>query len=216
MSKTTLKGASLLAPLPVAMVSVGDTENANIITVAWTGTVCSQPPRVYVSIRRDRFSYEILKEKMEFVLNFTDERLLPACDFCGIRSGRDINKFEEMRLTKSKCDFVEAPLIEESLINMECKVFDVVPLGSHDMFLADVLSVHVDDSIMTDGKIDYQKARLVNYQHGNYYATGRNLGRFGFAAQRKFISKHGKGIEVDMSKATLTQRKPDRNKRKSR
>ena len=209
MSKTILKGATLLAPLPVVMVSAGDYDKANIITVAWTGTICSDPPRVYVSIRHDRYSYALIKRSGEFVINFTTERLLAACDYCGIRSGRDMDKFAEMKLTKQTAAQVSAPIIAESPVNMECKVFDVLNLGSHDMFLADVVAVHVDDDIMTDGKIDYRKARLVNYQHGDYYATGRHLGRFGYAAQRKFIAKYGKGLEVDPTKVkTLTKRKP--------
>ena len=130
------------------------------------------------------------------------------CYYCGIRSGRDIDKFAEMKLTKSPASIVSAPLIAESPVNLECKVFDVLSLGSHDMFLADVVAVHVDDDIMTDGKIDYAKAKLVNYQHGEYYATGRHLGRFGYAAQRKFIAKYGKGLDVDPSKVkSLTRRK---------
>ena len=188
MSKTVLKGATLLAPLPVVMVSVGDKTDSNIITIAWTGVVCSQPPRVYISVRHERHSYEMLKRTGEFVINFTTEKLLAACDYCGIRSGRDINKFAEMKFSKEPASQVAAPMIAESPINMECKVFDVLNLGSHDMFLADVLAIHVDDELMTDGKIDYRKANLVNYQHGEYYATGRHLGRFGYAAQRKFIA----------------------------
>lgn len=134
MSKKTLPGATLLAPLPAVMVSVGDSDNANVITVAWTGIVCSQPPRLYVSVRHDRFSYDILKRCGEFVVNLTSEKLLAACDYCGIRSGRDIDKFAEMGFTKERGDVVSAPMIAESPINLECKVFDVLPLGSHDMF----------------------------------------------------------------------------------
>lgn len=208
MSKTVLKGATLLAPLPVVMATVGDIANSNIITIAWTGVVCSQPPRVYISVRHDRYSSEIMQTSKDFVINFVSERLLPACDYCGIRSGRDIDKFAEMKLTKAPATEVSAPLIAESPINMECKVFGVINLGSHDMFLADVVAIHVDDELMTDGKIDYAKARLVNYQHGEYYATGRHLGRFGYAAQRKFIAKYGKGLDVDPTKVTqLTKRK---------
>lgn len=211
MSKSILKGATLLAPLPVVMATVGDAENSNIITIAWTGVVCSQPPRVYISVRHERHSYGLLKKSGEFVINFVSEKLLAACDYCGIRSGRDIDKFAEMKLTKSPAQYVSAPLIEQSPINLECRVFDVINLGSHDMFLADVLAVHADDGIMTDGKIDYAKAKLVNYQHGEYYATGRHLGRFGYAAQRKFIAKYGKGMDVDPSKVrSLTSRKPSR------
>ncbi len=196
-----------MPPLPAVMVTVGDMEKSNIITVAWTGVVCSYPPRVYVSIRHDRFSYETLCETGEFVINLTSENLLPCCDYCGIRSGRDEDKFAEMGLTKVAADFVSAPLIEQSPINLECKVFQTLNLGSHDMFLADVLAVHADDSIVDEnGGINYQLAHLVNYQHG------KQLGRFGFAAQRKFIAKHGKGVSVDMKKATLTRRKPNKKR----
>ncbi|MCM1533569.1 MAG: flavin reductase family protein [Corallococcus sp.] len=214
MSKTILKGATMLAPLPVVMATVGDMQNSNIITIAWTGVVCSQPARVYISVRHERHSYEILKNSGEFVINFVSERLLAACDYCGIRSGRDIDKFAEMKLTKTAASVVSAPLIAESPVNMECKVFSVLDLGSHDMFLADVVAVHVDDEIMTDdGKIDYVKAKLVNYQHGEYYAIGRHLGRFGYAAQRKFIASYGKGTDVDLTKVnSLTKRKPSKKK----
>ncbi len=211
MSKKLIKAGTLLAPLPAVMVTVGDMENSNIITVAWTGVVCSYPPRVYVSIRHDRFSYDILRNSGEFVLNLTSENLLPCCDYCGIRSGRDEDKFAEMGLAKEPADFVKTPLIQQSPINLECRVFQTLELGSHDIFLADVLAVHADESIVDEnGGINYALAKLVNYQHGNYYATGKQLGRFGFAAQRKFIAKHGKGVSVDMKKATLTHRKPNK------
>lgn len=211
MTKIQLKGANLLAPLPVVMVSVGDSENSNIITVAWTGIVCSVPPRVYVSIRHERHSYEMLKNSGEFVINFTTDKLLAACDYCGIRSGRDIDKFAEMKFTKGKANCISAPLIAESPINLECKVFDVLNLGSHDMFLADVLAVDVDEDLLDDkGAIDYSKANLVSYQHGEYYATGRHLGRFGFAAQKKYIAKYGKGVNATTVGVPLTKRKSSR------
>ena len=214
MSKIEIKAGTLLAPLPAVMVTVGTMENSNIITVAWTGVVCSYPPRVYVSIRHDRYSYDILKNSGEFVINLTSENLLPSCDYCGIRSGKDEDKFAEMKLEKCPSTHVAPPLIAQSPINLECKVFQVLDLGSHDMFLADVLAVHANSEIVSEeGKIDYALARLVNYQHGNYYATGKALGRFGFAAQRKFIAKHGKGTDVDMKKATLTARKPNKKKK---
>lgn len=207
MSKVSIQASTLLAPLPAVMVSVGDYDNANVITVAWTGIVCSQPPRMYVSIRHDRFSYDILKRTGEFVVNLTNEQLLAACDYCGIRSGRDKDKFAEMGFTKEKADHVATPMIAESPVTIECKVFEVLNLGSHDMFLADILAVHVDENIMVDGKIDYAKARLVNYQHGEYYATGRHLGRFGFAAQKKYIAKYGKGVTAKLPTGGLTKRK---------
>ena len=211
MTKVQLKGANLLAPLPAVMVSVGDMENSNIITIAWTGTVCSVPPRLYVSIRHDRYSYEMLKNNGEFVINFTTDKLLPACDWCGIRSGKEVNKFAEMKFTKGKANCVSTPLIAESPINIECKVFDVLNLGSHDMFLADVLAVDVDEEFLDEnGGIDYSKLNLVNYQHGNYYATGKHLGRFGFVAQKKYISKYGKGVDATAVGVPLAKRKPAR------
>ena len=213
MSKVQLKGANLLAPLPVVMVTVGNMEKANIITVAWTGTICSVPPRLYVSIRHDRYSYEMLKEGGEFVINFTTDNLLPVCDYCGIRSGKDLDKFAEMKLTKMQANTVSAPLIAESPINVECKVFEVLNLGSHDMFLADVLAVDVDEDYLDEnGKIDYAKAHLVNYQHGAYYATGKLLGRFGFAAQKKYIANYGKGTDATATGVPLAKRKSGKKK----
>ena len=207
MSKLEVKGSTLLAPLPAVMVSVGDMDNANVITIAWTGIICSQPPRLYISVRHDRYSYDLLKKHMEFVVNTTSLDLLAACDYCGIRSGREVDKFAEMGFTKIKATHISTPMIAESPICLECKVFDIIPLGSHDMFLADIVAVHADESIVTEGKIDYTKAHLVSYQHGHYYASGKQLGRFGFAAQKEFIKRHGKGVSVNMATATLTQRK---------
>ncbi len=215
MSKIEIKSSALMAPLPAVMVTVGDFEQSNIITIAWTGVINSAPPRVYISVRKERFSYGLLQRGGEFVINLVSEKLLASADFCGIRSGRECDKFAEMKLNKVASSKVKPPLIAESPVNLECKVFDVVELGSHDMFLADVLAVHVNDEIMSDsGKIDFALARLVNYQHGEYYAAGRHLGRFGFAAQKKFIAENGKGTEVaDIAKATHTKRKPPKRKR---
>lgn len=214
MSKIQFKPSTMLGPLPAVMVSCGDMQNSNIITIAWVGIVCSQPTRVYISVRPDRFSHHLIKESGEYVINLTSEKLLAACDYCGIRSGRDIDKFAEMKLTKQAGSVVSAPIIAESPVSLECKVFDAISLGSHDMFLADVVAVHADESIVDEnGKIDFALAHLVNYQHGDYYRCGRQLGRFGFAAQRKFIAKHGKGLDVDMSKATLTKRAVSKKKK---
>lgn len=208
MSKIQLKGANLLAPLPVVMVSVGDNKNSNVITVAWTGVVCSAPPRVYISLRKDRHSYEILSRTGEFVINFTSEQLLAACDWCGIRSGKEFDKFSEMGFDKLPANCVSAPLIGQSPVNLECKVFQSMDLGSHTMFLADVLAVDVDEQILDEkGGVDYAKAHLVSYQHGEYYATGKHLGRFGFAAQRKYISKFGKGVGATNVNSPLTKRR---------
>lgn len=212
--KIQLKGANMLAPLPVVMVSTGDADHSNIITVAWTGIICSDPPRVYISVRRNRYSYAMLQEKGEFVINFTTDKLLACCDWCGVRSGRDVDKFAEMDLTKGRANVVSAPLIEESPVCIECKVFDVLNLGSHDMFLADVVAVDVEESLLDDnGAIDYSRANLVNYQHGEYYATGRHLGRFGFAVQKKYIARCGKGKNANTD-SPLTKRKPRKKNKK--
>ena len=213
MSKTMLKCSPLLAPLPVVMVSMGDETDKNIITVAWCGVVCSNPPRVYISVRKERHSHSLLKKHGCFVIHLTSKDLVAACDYCGIRSGRDVDKFKEMGLTAVKANLVDAPLIAESPVCLECKVFDVLDLGSHDMFLADVLAVDVDDSIMTDGgKADFEKAQLVCYSHGEYYSVAKHLGRFGFAAQKKFIRDNGKGVNVNIDNATLTKRNENKNK----
>ncbi len=212
MSKIQFKGANLLAPLPVVMVSSGDMQNSNVITVAWTGIVCSAPPRVYISLRKDRHSFGIIEKTGEFVINFTSDKLLAACDWCGVRSGRDFDKFEEMGFDKLRANNVACPLIAQSPINLECKTFQTLDLGSHTMFLADVLSVDVDEELVNGGAIDYEKARLVNYQHGEYYATGRHLGRFGFAAQKKYIAKYGKGVNAANNDPLTKRKRPTKRK----
>ena len=154
MAKIQFKPSTMLGPLPAVMVSCGDMQNSNIITIAWVGIACSQPTRVYISVRPERYSHHLIKASGEYVINLTSEKLLPACDYCGIRSGRDIDKFAEMKLTKEQGTVVSAPMIAESPISLECKVFDVISLGSHDMFLADVVAVHADESIVDEnGKI---------------------------------------------------------------
>lgn len=207
--KKVLKPCTMMSPLPVTMVTVSDKGKDNIITVAWTGVINSIPPRVYISVRENRHSYEMINNSGEFVINLVNKRLTACADWCGIRSGSEFDKFQEMGLTKSKAQVVNAPLIEECPVNIECKVFETVDLGSHRMYLADVVAVNVDESIYdADGKIDMMLAHLVSYQHGEYYQTGRVLGRFGFAAQRKYINSNGKGVFVDMNKTKFTRRKP--------
>lgn len=212
--KKQLKPCILMAPTPVAMVSCGDYEHANIITVAWAGVACSQPPKLYISVRPERYSYELIKASGEFVVNLTPQHLTAAADFCGFRSGRQVDKFAEMKLTKVHGKAVSCPLIGECPVNIECKVSNIVPLGCHDMFIADVVAVHVDSSIMTEqGRVDLEAAKLISAQHGEYYGTGKHLGRLGFAVQKKFIRKNGKGTDVDMQHATLTKRKPPKTKK---
>lgn len=186
MSKEVWKPGNMLYPLPVVMISVADKEGrSNIITVAWAGTVCTNPPMVSISVRPERYSYSILKETGEFVINLTTKDLVYATDYCGVKSGRDVDKFKEMKLTPVKGQFVKAPMIAESPVCLECKVKEVLPLGSHDMFLAEVVAVHADDKYMDEnGKFHLEKAEPIVYSHGAYLATGETLGTFGFSVKK--------------------------------
>lgn len=177
----------MLYPLPVVMVSVADKEGKpNIITIAWTGTVCSNPPMVSISVRPERYSYNVIKESGEFVINLTTKDLTYATDYCGVKSGRDVDKFKEMGLTALPGKEVKAPLIGESPVNIECKVTQVIPLGSHDMFLAEVVAVHVDEKYMDEkGKFHLEKAEPIAYSHGDYLATGELLGTFGYSVKKQ-------------------------------
>lgn len=181
------KPGNMLYPLPAVMVSCALAgERPNIITVAWTGTVCSSPAMVSISVRPERHSYHIIRESGEFVINLTTEELVRAADYCGVRSGRDVDKFEEMRLTPLKASQVAAPLIGESPVNIECRVEQVLELGSHHMFLASVLAVDVDESWMNEkGKLELNKAGLAVYSHGEYFALGKRLGTFGYSVKRR-------------------------------
>ena len=181
------KPGNMLYPLPAVMVSCALAgERPNIITVAWTGTVCSSPAMVSISVRPERHSYHMIRESREFVINLTTEELVRAADYCGVRSGRDVDKFEEMRLTPLKASQVAAPLIGESPVNIECRVEQVLGLGSHHMFLASVLAVDVDESWMNEkGKLELNKAGLAVYSHGEYFALGKRLGTFGYSVKRR-------------------------------
>jgi len=171
-------------------------ENKNIITVAWTGTINSDPAMTYVSIRPSRHSYNIIREKGEFVINLVTEKLAYACDFCGVRSGRDMDKFEVMNLTAKKGEKVDAPIIYESPVNIECKVKQIIPLGTHDMFLAEVVSVQVSDEFLDEtGKFHFDKAKPICYSHGAYYGLGKKLGTFGYSVKKKEDTKPVKAIK---------------------
>lgn len=186
--KRTLRGGNMLNPTPVVMVSCGSTlDEYNIITIAWTGTVSSDPPMCSISIRPERHSYGIIKQSGEFVINLVDKKLTPYADWCGVRSGKKYNKFVETGLTPMKASKVNAPMIEEAPVNLECKVTQIIPLGSHDMFLAEVVAVHVNEKLFspkTDA-IDLKRADLVTYSHGHYYTLGEVLGKFGFSVEKK-------------------------------
>lgn len=186
MAKITWRAGTLLAPLPPALISSGTIKKPNVMTAAWTGIIASDPVLTYVSIRPSRYSHEIISKTKEFVINVPNLPLLKATDFCGVKSGRDIDKFKACGLTPEKCDFVEAPQIKEAPISLECKVLSVQTYGTHDMFLAEVLAVHVDDEYISDkGALNLQKANLIAYAHGFYFALGKKLGKFGFSVEKK-------------------------------
>lgn len=187
MSKQIWKAGNMVYPVPAVMVSMADKNNkANIITVAWTGTICTNPPMAYISVRKERYSYQILAETREFVINLTTESLAYATDYCGVKSGKDVDKFREMKLTKGKAKVVNAPLIEESPVNIECVIKEIKSLGSHDMFIAEVVAVHADEKYLDDkNKFDLSKASPIVYSHGEYYGLGKKIGTFGYSVRKK-------------------------------
>ena len=187
MAKQTWKAGNMLYPLPAVMVSVTDGKGQDdIITVAWTGTICTNPPMVYISVRPSRFSHHMLMETGEFVINLTTEKLTRATDYCGVRSGRDVDKFKETGLTREKAEFVKAPMIKESPVSIECRVTEVKKLGSHDMFLAEVLAVHAADEYMDENnRFDLNRARAMVYSQGEYLGIGKKLGTFGYSVKKR-------------------------------
>jgi flavin reductase (DIM6/NTAB) family NADH-FMN oxidoreductase RutF len=186
MSKRELKKGTMIYPLPAVMVSCGDKpENYNIITIAWTGTICSEPPMCYISVRKNRHSHKIIKETGEFVINLTTSKLTFATDWCGVRSGKDFDKFKEMKLTPGKARVVNCPIIVESPLNIECKVSQIIELGSHDMFIAEVVAVNADDAHFDKSNDAFQlsNAEMMTYVHGKYYSVGKKIGKFGFSVE---------------------------------
>lgn len=193
MSKQIWKPGNMVYPLPAVLVTVADKEgHDNVLTIAWTGTVCTNPALAYISVRPERYSYPMLKESGEFVINLTTEELAFATDYCGVRSGKDEDKFEAMHLTREKAEYVSAPLIKESPVNIECRVKEIHPYGSHDMFVAEILAVHADETYMDEkGKFDLSLANPIVYSHGEYYTMGKKLGKFGYSVdKRKGMKKH--------------------------
>lgn len=193
-TKLAWKGGALLAPVPAVMVSCGSLEKPNIVTVAWTGTLCSDPPKTYIALRHERYSYHLIEESGKFVINLTTEALVKAADYCGVRSGRDHNKFEECHLTAVPAlSLPDTPAIAESPISLECRVEQIIPLGSHDLFLASIEAVEVSPSLVDEnGRLRLDKAGLVAYAHGDYYALGKWLGDFGFSVRKKARQKNGR------------------------
>lgn len=196
MSKTVFKPGTMLNPVPAVMVSCGDDAVNNIITIAWTGIINSDPPITYVSVRKSRYSHDIIERTGEFVINLTTEKLAFAADYCGVRSGRDVDKFKEMKLTAAESKEVSCPSIEESPVNIECRVMEMKEYPTHDMFIAEIVSVSVDDSLMDEtGKLCLDEAGLVAYNHGHYFALQKKeIGRFGYSVMKP---KTRKRIEAE-------------------
>jgi flavin reductase (DIM6/NTAB) family NADH-FMN oxidoreductase RutF len=187
MSKIDFKPGTMIYPLPAVMVSCGENpEEYNIITIAWTGTICSDPPMCYVSVRPGRHSYEIIKRTGEFVINLTTEKLARATDWCGCRSGRKYNKWKEMNLTPAPSKMVKAPSVAESPVNIECRVRQVIPLGTHDMFIAEVVHISAEEEFMDEkGLFSLTETRPLVYNHGSYFGLGKKIGKFGWSVERK-------------------------------
>ncbi|MCW1735820.1 flavin reductase family protein [Anaerorudis cellulosivorans] len=190
--KQDWKPGTMIYPLPAVMISCGSTpEEYNIITVSWVGTICSNPPMCYISIRPERFSHDIIKRNKEYVINLTTEELAKATDWCGVRSGKNYNKFKEMQLTPGKATIVNAPIIEEAPLSIECRVKEIIPLGSHDMFISEVVNIKADEKYFDPKteKFDLERTKPLIYVHGNYYGLGRLIGKFGWSVQKKKKTK---------------------------
>lgn len=186
MKKQKWKGGAMLAPLPPALVTCGTMEKPNVLTIGWTGITNTIPPKTYISIRPSRYSYNLIKESKEFVINLTTKSLVRVADFCGVRSGANTDKFKLMNIIPEMANEVNAPILAQSPVNIECRVTDIIPLGSHDMFMADILAVNVaDEFIDKNGKLNLDRCGLVAYAHGEYFALGEKLGTFGYSVRKK-------------------------------
>lgn len=186
MSKVTWKPGTFIYPIPAVMVSCGTMEKSNIITVAWTGILNTDPATVYISVRPSRYSYKLIKESGEFVINLTTKSLAKATDWCGVKTGAKVDKFKSMNLHKEKAKFVKCPMIKESPVSVECKVREIKELGTHDMFIADVLAINADEKYIDEkGAFDISKCDLIAYSNGGYYTLGKKIGKFGFSVQKR-------------------------------
>ena len=186
MSKINWKGSALLAPVPAALVTCGTVETPNALTIAWTGITCSNPPMTYISVRPERYSYGLIKESGEFVINLTTASMIRGVDFCGVRSGRELDKLAHCGFTVEEGSAVSAPILTQSPVSIECRVKQILPLGSHDMFLAEIVAVDVEESIVDEaGKLHLEKCGLAAYSHGEYFQLGKKIGSFGFSVKKK-------------------------------
>ena len=196
MSKIQWKGGTFIYPIPAVMVSCGTMEESNIITVAWTGILNTNPAMCYISVRPERYSHNIIKENGEFAINLTTRQLAYATDWCGVKSGRDVDKFKEMKLTKERANIIKAPLIKECPVSVECKVKEIVPLGSHDMFVAEIVAIDADEKYIDEkGAFDISKCDLIAYANGGYYPLESKIGKFGYSVQKK--SKTAKNSKIN-------------------
>jgi hypothetical protein ELI_2267 len=196
MSKVQWKGGTFIYPIPAVMVSCGTMEESNIITVAWTGILNTNPAMCYISVRPERYSHNIIKENGEFAINLTTRQLAYATDWCGVKSGRDVDKFKEMKLTKERANIIKAPLIKECPVSVECKVKEIVPLGSHDMFVAEIVAIDADEKYINEkGAFDISKCDLIAYANGGYYPLESKIGKFGYSVQKK--SKTAKNSKIN-------------------
>ena len=203
MSKSNFKGSAILNPVPVVLIASKNKDGkTNVFTVAWTGTICTKPPMLSISVRPERLSYEYIKETMEFTVNIPHYGIVRETDFCGVKSGRDINKIDALGFTMKDSDNISVPYIDECPINIECKVKEIIPLGSHDLILAEVLSSHINETLIDEkGKIHFEKANLINFCHGEYYPMSKSaIGKFGFSiaknkARIKEYSKYEKNLK---------------------
>ena len=196
MSKVQWKGGTFIYPIPAVMVSCGTMEESNIITVAWTGILNTNPAMCYISVRPERYSHDIIKKNGEFAINLTTRQLAYATDWCGVKSGRDVDKFKEMKLTKERANIIKAPLIKECPVSVECKVKEIVPLGSHDMFIAEIVAIDADEKYIDEkGAFDISKCDLIAYANGGYYPLESKIGKFGYSVQKK--SKTAKNSKIN-------------------
>lgn len=204
MAKISWKPGTMLAPIPPALISCGTMENPNMMTAAWTGVICSEPTLVYVSIRPSRYSYQLIKENDEFVINIPTVKLAKAVDLCGVKSGRNVDKFKLTGLTAQKCVKISAPQVAESPISLECVVKSVTSYGTHDMFLAEVVAVNVDETLVdSQNALKLDKAGLLAYAHGFYYALGKKIGKFGWSVEKKITKKKRRIRTAQQQKNTI-------------
>lgn len=209
MSKQAWRGGALIAPVPPVMVSCGSLESPNVMTIAWTGIINTQPPMTYISVRSSRYSYDLIKESGEFVINLPVKSLVRAVDYCGCRSGRETDKLGDCGLTAAPSVHLSAPLLEECPINLECRVKSVTPLGTHHMFIADIVGVNVDESALDEkGRLMVEKLDLICYAHGTYFSLGKELGTFGHSVRKK-PAKKGKRPSNRGKNTSKSKRKGD-------